>query len=60
MLQIIARTPFIIIVSHLKVVWADLAICQLTQSPAQISVPMAVVRRVEELPTRSPKVTLRH
>lgn len=46
-------------VTHLKVVRSGLAVRQLSQTAEQLSVPITVVSRVEELPIAA-LVTLRH
>lgn len=54
------RTPFIVVVAHLEVVGPDLPVSQLTQTPSQLSIPVAVIRGVEELPARSSHIALWH
>lgn len=50
----------IVIVVHFEIIRPRSAIRQLTQTTAQLAVPVSVVGRVEEFPSVAPFITLGH
>jgi len=55
-----ALSAIVIVVSHFEIIGPRSAVRQLTQAPAQLTVPVSVVGRVEEFPSVAPFIALGH